>query len=141
MSSIVELNLPHKAVQDDTIGGFKVPKGTDVVINLWRIHHDEGVWDQPNDFIPYRWLDKEGRFVPGKHKSFLPFSAGRRSCLGESLAKTELFLFLTRLVRDFRIEADMGRPFPSMERIHGIVCTPVSFTVTLLARTNGLMGT
>ena len=124
----------HKATQDGTLGGQNIPKDTGILFNMWYVHHDERYWDKPNIFNPYRWLDDDKKFTPGTHKSFLPFSAGRRSCLGESLAKTELFLFLSRLVIDFRFVANPDEPFPSLERHSGIVCTPKSYTVMFVPR-------
>ena len=71
-----------------------------VVINLWALHHDPAAWDNVNAFIPERFLDKDGKMGP-KPENWLPFSAGRRVCLGESVAKPELHLLFACLMQRF----------------------------------------
>ena len=134
ISSIVQFNVSHKATQDATIGGRNIPKGTQINFNLWHMHHDERVWDKPDEFNPHRWLDEENKYIPGMHKSFLPFSAGRRSCLGEALARTELFLYLSRLVRDFKFKHHHEEQFPSLERVEGGIITPKPYNVIFSPR-------
>lgn len=62
---------------------------------------DENEWEEPHHFNPAHFLDKEGKFV--KRDAFLPFSAGRRACPGESLARMELFLFISNLLQQFHL--------------------------------------
>ena len=57
-------------------------------------------WPEGKEFRPERFLDNKGDVVKDAH--FIPFSVGKRQCLGETLAKTELFLFFTALVQQFR---------------------------------------
>ena len=65
--------------------------GTDVIINHWALHNDPNKWRDVDKFMPERYLNEEGKMGP-KPESWLPFSAGRRVCLGESVAKPELHL-------------------------------------------------
>ena len=58
-------------------------------------------WPEGKEFRPERFLDNKGDVVKDAH--FIPFSVGKRQCLGETLAKTELFLFFTALVQQFRL--------------------------------------
>ena len=86
-SSLSPLGIPHKAIVNGTIGGKNIPKGTQILFNIWSFHNDEMYWEHPEKFDPYRWIDESNKYTPGCHISFLPFSAGRRVCLGESMAK------------------------------------------------------
>ncbi|KFU83456.1 Cytochrome P450 2D6, partial [Chaetura pelagica] len=74
-------------------------QGTTIITNLSSVLKDETVWAKPNDFYPDHFLNANGRFV--KPEAFLPFSAGRRVCLGEQLARMELFIFFTTLLQKF----------------------------------------
>ncbi len=134
ISSLVPLSVPHKATVDTTLQGYSVPKGTTVLTNLWSLHHDPEIWDEPDAFRPERFLDEKGNFVPPKADRFLPFSAGRRVCLGESLARVELFLVLARLLHSFKFENPAGCDLPTLKPITGIVLMPQPFTVCALKR-------
>ena len=134
LSSLISLSVPHKTTVDTTLQGYSIPKGTTVLMNLWSLHHDPEIWNEPEAFRPERFLDEEGNFVPPKADRFLPFSAGRRVCLGESLARLELFLVLARLLHSFKFENPTGCNLPTLEPINGIVLMPQPFSVCALNR-------
>ncbi|XP_029982357.1 cytochrome P450 2K1-like [Sphaeramia orbicularis] len=106
MANIVPLSLPHKTSQDVTFQGYFIKKGTTVIPLLASVLYDENEWESPHTFNPSHFLDDEGKFI--KSDAFLPFSAGRRACLGESLAKMELFLFFTSLLQHFQFTPPPG---------------------------------
>ena len=66
---------------------------------MWAVHNDPKLWDEPNKFKPERHLDSDGNFIKSKH--VIPFSIGPRYCVGEQLAKMEVFLFLSSMVQKF----------------------------------------
>ncbi|KAI4794511.1 hypothetical protein KUCAC02_032022 [Chaenocephalus aceratus] len=92
--------------QDITFQGHFIKKGTTVYPLLTSVLCDETEWEHPSSFYPAHFLDKDGKFV--KRDAFLPFSAGRRQCPGESLARMELFLFFTCLLQHFRFTPPPG---------------------------------
>uniref|UniRef100_A0A3B5RBE0 Cytochrome P450 2K4-like n=1 Tax=Xiphophorus maculatus TaxID=8083 RepID=A0A3B5RBE0_XIPMA len=100
LGSIAPIAVPHKTSRDVTLHGYFIKKGTTVIPLLTSVLYDESEWESPHTFNPSHFLDKEGRFI--KRDAFLPFSAGRRVCLGESLARMEVFLFFTSLLQRFR---------------------------------------
>ncbi|XP_029293057.1 cytochrome P450 2K1-like [Cottoperca gobio] len=106
LGNIVPLAIPHKTSQDVTFQGYFIKKGTTVFPLLTSVLHDESEWETPYTFNPSHFLDKEGKFM--RRDAFIPFSAGRRVCPGESLARMELFLFFTYLLQRFRFTPPPG---------------------------------
>ncbi|KAM9704258.1 uncharacterized protein ACNS7B_002646 [Menidia menidia] len=106
LASIVPTSVPHRTTKDITFHGYFIKKGTTVYPFLTSVLHDPREWEKPHSFHPAHFLDKDGNFT--KPDAFIPFSAGRRVCLGESLAKMELFLFFTTLLQHFRFTAPPG---------------------------------
>ncbi|KAG5830934.1 steroid 17-alpha-hydroxylase/17,20 lyase [Anguilla rostrata] len=123
------LLIPHVALADSSIGEYTVGKGARVIINLWSLHHDEKEWKNPEIFDPTRFLDEEGSNLCCPSESYLPFGAGIRVCLGESLAKMELFLFLAWILQRFTLEVPPGQTLPDLEGKFGVVLQPQKYKV------------
>uniref|UniRef100_A0A8D0H1T8 Steroid 17-alpha-hydroxylase/17,20 lyase n=1 Tax=Sphenodon punctatus TaxID=8508 RepID=A0A8D0H1T8_SPHPU len=136
------LLIPHVALTEASIGEYTIPKGARVIINLWSIHHDEKEWDKPAEFNPGRFLDEEGKRIYSPSPSYLPFGAGIRVCLGEALAKMELFLFLAWTLQRFTLETPAGHVLPPPEGRFGVVLQAPRFQVkaTLREAWHGLSG-
>ncbi|XP_072836631.2 cytochrome P450 2J2-like isoform X5 [Pogona vitticeps] len=131
-SSVVPLGIEHASIKDMLLSEYLIPKGTEVVINLHSIHHDESLWKSPNKFDPSNFLNEEGEFV--KPEAFLAFSAGPRVCLGENLARMELFLFFTSMLRNFQVSwPDESSAPDCTPQFHGVLA-PLPFKVSLKQR-------
>ncbi|CAG2068574.1 unnamed protein product, partial [Timema podura] len=83
---------------------------------------DPTLWDEPERFQPTRFLSAEGKVT--KPEFFLPFGVGRRMCLGDVLARMELFLFFSSLLHVFHLEVPQGEPLPSLKGNAGVTVTP-----------------
>ncbi len=94
------------------LAGYDIPKGTVLTTNISQIHKDPTMWDDPETFKPERFLDDAGKFVT--HPGWLPFSAGKRGCVGEVVAKSNLFLSMVALFQRFSFHPD-----PSSEKLEG----------------------
>ena len=116
------------------LGGYNIPKGTQVTANTWSLHHDPTFWNDPFTFSVDRHLDEAGNFIPPVGGTFLPFGAGPRVCLGEVLARSELFLFLCRLLQQFKFENPPGSELPSLEGDSAIVLHPRPYMVRVMKR-------
>ncbi|XP_064113300.1 cytochrome P450 2L1-like isoform X1 [Macrobrachium nipponense] len=106
-SSLTNIGVAHSAVKDTTLSGYRIPKDTLVTSASMAIHHDERYWEEPHRFLPERWLSPEGKFVM-KKEGFLPFGTGKRACIGESLARTEIFIFTASIFQKFNVSAPNG---------------------------------
>uniref|UniRef100_A0A2I3GI43 Cytochrome P450 n=1 Tax=Nomascus leucogenys TaxID=61853 RepID=A0A2I3GI43_NOMLE len=129
---IVPLGVTHMTSRDIEVQGFHIPKGTTLFTNLSSVLKDEAVWEKPFRFHPEHFLDAQGHFV--KPEAFLPFSAGRRACLGEPLARMELFLFFTCLLQGFSFSVPAGQPRPSHSRVVSFLVTPSPYELCAVPR-------
>lgn len=92
------LLLPHLSSEDCQVGGYDMPRGTMLVMNVWAIHRDPELWEESERFKPERF-DKEG-----EAQKVMPFGLGRRSCPGAGLAHRLMGLTLASLVQCFEWE-------------------------------------
>jgi cytochrome P450 len=93
---------------------------------------DPEVFPEPERFHPDRFLDEQGCFVA--HPNVIPFGTGKRRCLGESLAKTELLIFFAGLLHKFEIRLADKNKIPSTKYRPGITLSPYPFKVRFIAR-------
>ncbi|CAH1793191.1 unnamed protein product [Owenia fusiformis] len=132
-SSILPLSLPHATTRDVILDGFDIPKDTLVLINLWSLTRDPSVFEDPETFNPRRFLTKDGALDKVKMDMFLPFGAGRRRCMGEYLAKLEVFLFFTMLLKKCTIQKPSNVKI-NFERTFRLSLDPNPFEVMIHLR-------
>ncbi|KAI4815771.1 hypothetical protein KUCAC02_005898, partial [Chaenocephalus aceratus] len=96
---IVPFSIPHYALHDISFRGCTIPKDTVIIPLLHSVLKEEKHWETPWTFNPKHFLDQNDNFK--KHPSFMPFAAGKRACVGESLACMELFIFLAANISFF----------------------------------------
>jgi cytochrome P450 len=111
--NLAPVNVFHSVRKDVTINGYKLPKDTLVIPQICFVMFNEKHFPNPNVFNPERFLDKNGKFF--QPPELMPFSLGKRICLGEGLARLELFLFTANILNQFKLnhpknkKADMTR--------------------------------
>ncbi|XP_055978278.1 cytochrome P450 2J2-like [Sorex fumeus] len=130
MGNIIPLNVPRAAAADTTLNGYHIPKGTLVLTNLITLHRDPAEWATPDTFNPEHFLEN-GKFK--KREDFLPFSIGKRACLGEQLARTELFVFFTSLMQKFTFRPPDNEQMSQKFRM-GLTVAPVKYRICALPR-------
>ena len=121
---------PHKAIRDSTIEGYHIPKDTTILINLWHVHADPREWQEPDLFNPERVLDDDRKFVGWDSRyDYLPFGAGRRACLGETMAKQEVFTVASKVLQRFCLHVAKGEPRPTLEGEANAIRCPNYYTL------------
>ena len=129
LSCVAPSSLPHRAKEDGFLNGYKIPKDCMMFYNIIAVHLDPEYWDEPEVFNPDRFLDGEGR------EQLAPYGMGKRICMGETLARSELFIFSALILQNFKIGLPMShkRPDPE-EALWGITRAPKPFHVSLSVR-------
>merc|ERR1719192_2089812 len=134
MGSTAPGTLIHKTLKNVEVGGYKFPTGTFFIGNFMSTHFDPEYWEDPLTFRPERFLDSNGKVLTDT-PNFFPFSVGKRVCLGESLAKVELFLFFTILVKRCHFAISDTQPPPDPANCHiGITRIPHAFHCKITER-------
>ncbi|KAK3103255.1 hypothetical protein FSP39_017874 [Pinctada imbricata] len=111
MGCIAPLALPHGTYEDTELLGYDIPKDTVVFFNLYSSNYDEEVWNHPYEFRPERFLNKEGMVDNRAKENVLTFGVGRRRCVGEQLARMELFLCLSIILQRYVIRKPLGETY------------------------------
>jgi len=99
-----------------------------VLINSDAMSNDKDYWDQPEVFNPSRFLDDKGHYS-AENAAYLPFGAGRRVCIGESIAKRKLFLFAAKILHQFEFKKVPGCSLENLDGAGRLVNTPKLFEV------------
>ena len=90
----------HRNLQATSLNGYSIPKDSYIAANFYAVHVDERNFPDPDRFDPTRFLSSDYKSVQ-RPNGFIPFSIGKKSCPGESLANMELFLFFSNFVRRY----------------------------------------
>ncbi|KAK4492032.1 hypothetical protein RD792_002822 [Penstemon davidsonii] len=127
--------LTRKSVSDIVINGYKIPAKTLLFVNIWSMGRNPKYWENPMEFRPERFLEKENGSidVKGQHFELLPFGTGRRGCPGMLLAMQELVSVIGTMVQcfDWKLADGSGsvdmteRPGLTAPRAHDLMCRVV----------------
>nr|XP_039247430.1 cytochrome P450 2J3-like [Styela clava] len=111
--TLIPLSVFHKTNEDATLKGYNIPRNTTVCSNIWSVHFDPRHFENPREFRPERFLDRDGKFIKSNH--VIPFSIGPRHCLGEQLARMEVFIFLTGIVQKLGVVRKPNETLPPFD--------------------------
>lgn len=124
--------LPHRAMKDTKLCGYDIPMNTTVIPLMPSLMKDPDVFKNPDDFNPQNFLDENGKIK--MLERFLPFATGKHRCIGEALARANLFLICTTMLQNFKFEVPSGHDLPSTEPIDGITASIHEYEALIIPR-------
>ncbi|XP_012889801.1 PREDICTED: cytochrome P450 2C5-like isoform X4 [Dipodomys ordii] len=128
---LLPLSLLHAVTRDVKFRDYIIPKGTNILTSLTSVLHDPKEFPNPDKFDPGHFLDKSGNFK--KSDYFMPFSTGKRICVGEGLARMELFLFLTTILQNFNLKSLMDpQDLNTTPVLNGFISVPPSYQLSFI---------
>ncbi|XP_076691479.1 cytochrome P450 2C19-like isoform X5 [Callospermophilus lateralis] len=125
------IGIPHSVTCDVKFRNYLIPKGTAIWTSLTSVLYDNKEFPHPEMFDPGHFLDEHGKFK--KSDYFMPFSSGKRKCMGEALANMELFLFLTTILQHFHLKSLVSPKDLDVTPVaNGIQCRPPSYQLCFI---------
>ena len=132
-ADIFPLSAPHMVTKDTYFRGYTIPKGTEVFPILSSAHYDPRYFETPDTFNPDHFLDANGALK--KNEAFIPFSIGKRICIGESMARAEMFLLFTTILQNFSVSSPVApEDIDLTPRESGVSRVPPKFQIRFLSR-------
>jgi len=133
--------IPHMSTEDQVYNGYFIPKNTIAMINVWGIHFDENKFPNPELFDPERYINdttnalESANLPDADARDHFAFGAGRRICVGTSLAEREMFLAISRFLWAFRIIPRPVEKQINLEAYSGeLPRTPVEYEIEIVPR-------
>ncbi|XP_022108906.1 cytochrome P450 2C15-like [Acanthaster planci] len=127
--------VPHSPIEDTDFRGYFIPKSAVVIANLHAVMYNPEVFPDPETFKPERFLNEDGKFV--KHEHVAQFSIGRRACLGEHLARMEIYIIATHILHQFTLTAPGGNTDSiRTDGIIGLTKNPHPYKICSIRRTD-----
>ncbi|CAL9241939.1 unnamed protein product [Arabidopsis halleri] len=131
LQTILPLLVPRRSSETTVVGGFTIPKDSKIFINVWAIHRNPNVWENPLKFDPDRFLDKSYDFK-GNDSNYLPFGSGRRICVGMAMGERVVLYNLATFLHSFDWKIPQGETVEVEEKFgivlelkNPLVATPV----------------
>ncbi|KAF8367771.1 hypothetical protein PRIPAC_85600 [Pristionchus pacificus] len=131
LGNVLPINFLRKTTQDTEIEGYRIASGTTVLPQFSMVHADPNEFERPDYFCPDRHIDDAGAFI--KDPRITPFSIGKRACLGETLARMEIFVMFATFVQNCHF-TPVGKVPPAVEFNYGFTRSVNHFDVKIEPR-------
>ncbi|KAF8385788.1 hypothetical protein PRIPAC_74930 [Pristionchus pacificus] len=117
IANVAPFGLFHKNHEETTLDGYTIPAGSIVMMNLYSTLLDESVFADPKAFRPERFLTPAGELDQRTMKRSVPYGVGSRVCMGEIIARTELFTVIGSLLQKFRFSLIEGEQYSTEPKL------------------------
>jgi len=132
VAQVAPLAIAHTTLAATEVEGFKFPAGSKFLVNLSFIMKDPRNFPEPELFNPERFLGADGKYL--KNERLIPFGIGKRYCMGELLARNEVFLFTVNLIQKLQFLPPSNNPPPDPENYQSnISLIPDDFHVRIVS--------
>ena len=131
ISRVGQSTLMHRLTKDTQVNNYQFKSGQPFVINTEKFLMDPKEFPEPQRFNPERFLGPDNQIL--KKQYFIPFGIGKRICMGETLAKNQIFIFFVRFLQRLKIEATEQQPNPE-NFVSGITRIPNTFEIKISER-------
>ncbi|XP_050446362.1 methyl farnesoate epoxidase-like [Cataglyphis hispanica] len=132
LANVGPTSIPHRAMTDTTLLGYEIKKNYILLANFRSVHMDEKHWGDPKEFRPERFINDKGEYV--EDPWLLSFGLGRRKCLGEILARNNVFLFTACLLQRFQFTLPPEHPNPILDGVDGFTVAPPNICINVIKR-------
>ncbi|XP_008101496.1 cytochrome P450 1A1 isoform X1 [Anolis carolinensis] len=132
--SFLPFTIPHCTTRDAVLNGYYIPQSTCIFINMYQVNHDEDVWEDPYSFKPERFLNESGELNKSLVEKVLIFGMGIRKCLGEELARNEVFVIITTILQQLRLEKPPEDKL-DLTPMYGLTMSPKPYRLQAALRT------
>ena len=134
ITAMIPFALPKYTTRDTKLEGYDIDQDTVVFFNIHSVSHDKVFWGDPENFRPSRFLtEDENQLDVTKCNRVIPFGVGRRRCVGEFLAKMEVFILFVTVMRRCMIMQPLGEVY-DLDPVPGLVYSPTDFKVIVKER-------
>ncbi|XP_013406462.1 steroid 17-alpha-hydroxylase/17,20 lyase [Lingula anatina] len=124
MRPVAPVGVGHQALSDTKLGAYDIPKGTVLYANIMAIHHDPKNWESPEIFKPERFINSDGSLKEVDNKIWIPFSSGKRKCVGESVARANLMMISALFFSRFEVSFPHGQKPDFEPAMSEFTCIP-----------------
>ncbi|CAG5116332.1 unnamed protein product [Candidula unifasciata] len=137
LASLLPFSGARVVRRDVQIAGYLIPQDSHVLINFDTVLHDKALWgDDADQFRPERFIASDGSlYTPD---AWIPFAIGKRNCLGDSMAKLELYIFVSNIIQRFQILPPDSKRVPPLKGCLQITHVPSPYEVRFVSRTSRL---
>ncbi|XP_054843083.1 cytochrome P450 1A1-like isoform X2 [Eublepharis macularius] len=133
-TSFIPFTIPHRATKDTTLNGYCIPQNTCIFVNMYQVNHDETLWMDPYVFKPERFLNENGELSKSLVEKVMIFGMGIRKCLGEEVARNEIFVILTTVLQHLRLERPAEGQL-DLTPVYGLSMSPKPYQLQVVPRT------
>ncbi|XP_077200902.1 cytochrome P450 1A1-like [Paroedura picta] len=133
-TSFMPFTIPHCTTRETVLKGYYIPQNTCIFVNMYQVNHDETLWVKPYLFKPERFLNENGELNKSLAEKVMIFGMGVRKCLGEEVARNEVFVILTSILQHLSLEKPAEDQL-DLTPVYSLLMSPKPYRLQVVPRT------